>query len=118
MEAIKRQVQGESHDELCREQVVSVNAETVEIEGGAVEEEINDAKDSIGDTEGDINGGHQVIVEHLKKIMVKGRTGDGIMFKRVDKKVLKVQTNRVNEAVKYLGRYKEAKTRSPTVREN
>ena len=34
--------------------------------------------------------------------MVEGRTGNGIMFKKVDKKVLKVQTDRVNEAIKYL----------------
>ena len=34
--------------------------------------------------------------------MVEGRTGDGIMIKKVDKKVLKVQTDRVNEAIKYL----------------
>ena len=30
------------------------------------------------------------------------RTGDGIMFKKEDKKDLNVQTDRVNEAIKYL----------------
>ena len=30
------------------------------------------------------------------------RTANGIMFRKIDKKVLKVQTNRVNEAIKYL----------------
>ena len=40
--------------------------------------------------------------EQLKKIMVEGRTGDGIILKKVDKKVLKVQTDSVNEAIKYL----------------
>ena len=45
---------------------------------------------------------HQVIVEQLKKIMVEGRKGDSIIFKKVDQKVLKIQTNRVNEAIKYL----------------
>ena len=34
--------------------------------------------------------------------MVEGRTGDDIMFKKVDKKVLNVQTDRVNKAIKYL----------------
>ena len=34
--------------------------------------------------------------------MVEGRIGNGIMFKKVDKKVLKVQTDRVNEAIMYL----------------
>ena len=45
---------------------------------------------------------HQVIVEQLKKIMVEGRKGDSIIFKKVDQKVLKIQTNRVNEAIKFL----------------
>ena len=34
--------------------------------------------------------------------MVEGRTGDGIIFKKVDKKVLKVQRDRVSEVTKYL----------------
>ena len=41
-------------------------------------------------------------VEQLKEIMVEGRTDDGIMFKNVNKKVLKVQTDRVNDTIKYL----------------
>ena len=36
------------------------------------------------------------------EIMVERRTGDGILFKKVDKKFLKVQTDKVNEAIKYL----------------
>ena len=34
--------------------------------------------------------------------MVEGRTADGIMSETLDKKFLKVQTDRVNEAIKYL----------------
>ena len=34
--------------------------------------------------------------------MLERRTKDGITFKKVDKKVLKVKTDRVNEAIKYL----------------
>ena len=34
--------------------------------------------------------------------MVEERTGDGIMFKKVDKKLLKIQTDRVNESIKHL----------------
>ena len=45
---------------------------------------------------------HQAIVEQLKKIMVEGRKGDSNIFKKVDQKVLKIQTNTVNEAIKYL----------------
>ena len=36
---------------------------------------------------------HRAIVKQLKKIMVEGRTSDGIIFKKVDKKVLEVQTD-------------------------
>ena len=92
---MKRQVEGE----LCREQDVSDDAETVETDVGLVEAEINDAEDSIGDTEGHLSEENQAVVKKLKKIMVKGTTSDGIMFKKVDKKV---QTDRVNEAIKYL----------------
>ena len=33
--------------------------------------------------------------------MVEGRTGHGIMFKKVNKRAFKVQTGRVNETIKY-----------------
>ena len=102
LEAIKRQIEDESQDDLYEGQDVTVEAETVEIDAGAGEEEINDAEDSIGDIEGDMNEEHRMIVEQLKEIMKEGRTCDGIMFKKVDRKVLKVQTNRVNEAIKYI----------------
>ena len=58
---------------------------------------------SIGVTEGDLSAERQVIVEQLKKIMVEGRTGNDIMFKKVNKKVLNVQADRVNDfAIKYI----------------
>ena len=80
-----------------------MDAETIETDVRTVEEEINDAEDSIGDTERNLNEEHQVIFEQLKTIMVERRTGNSfIMFKKGDKKVLKVQTDRVNEAIKYL----------------
>ena len=58
---------------------------------------------SIGVTEGDLSEERQVIVEQLKKIMVEGRTGGDIMFKKVDKNVLNIQADKVNDfAVKYI----------------
>ena len=33
--------------------------------------------------------------------MLEGKTSDGIMFKKVDKKTLKVQTDRINYVIKY-----------------
>ena len=78
-----------------------MDAETVEIDAEIVEEEINDVGDSVGDIEGDLSEEHRAI-EQLKKIIVEGRTGDGIMFKKKDKNFLEIQTDRVNEAIKYL----------------
>ena len=50
----------------------------------------------------DLSEEHGAIVEKLKEIMLEGGTGDSIMFKKVDKKVFKVQTDRVNEVIKCL----------------
>ena len=61
-----------------------MDAETVEKDVGTVEEEINNAGDSIGDTEGDLSEELLAIVEQLKKIMVEGRTGNDIKIKKVD----------------------------------
>ena len=109
MKAIIKQVEDESQSERCREQDTIADAETKETDVGTVEEEINDAEDSIGDIEGDLSEEHQTIVEQLKKTMVEGRTGHGIMFKKVNKRVFKVQTDRVNETIKYF--------KSKTIRE-
>ena len=67
LEVIKRQVEDESQGELCRDQYVTVDAETAETDVGTAEEEINDAEDSIGDTEGDLSEEHRAIAEQLKK---------------------------------------------------
>ena len=52
-------------------------------------------------SECNLNDEHRKIVERLDEIMLEGKTIDGIMFKKVDKKTLKVQTDRVNDAIKY-----------------
>ena len=51
LEAIKKQVEDKSHGKPCREQDVTVEAETVETDLGAVEKEANDVEDTVGDTE-------------------------------------------------------------------
>ena len=90
------QVEDEYQGEFCRDQDVKLEAEAVEIDVGAAEGEINDAEDSINDTDGGFSEEHQTILKQLKEIMMERRTGDD-MFKKVGKKVLKVQTDRVNE---------------------
>ena len=63
---------------------------------------MNDAEDGIGDNERDLSEEHRTVGEQLKQIMVEGRTGDGIICKKVSKRALKVQMDRVNKAIKYL----------------
>ena len=61
----------------------------------------NNVIDSVDDTRHTLNDEHRKIVERLNEVMLEGKTSDGIIFKKVDKKTLKVQTDRVNEAIKY-----------------
>ena len=42
------------------------------------------------------------IVEQLTEIMAEGRTTEGIMFKKVDKKTLRCKTEEVNGAIKFM----------------
>ena len=66
-----------------------------------VEEVNNNVIDSVDDTRHTLNYEHRKIVERLNEIMLEGKTSDDIMLRKVDKKKLKVQTDRVNEAIKY-----------------
>ena len=110
MEAIKRQVEDEFQDEFCDD--VATGVETVENEDTAdnedmakneiepvaeeivnVEEVNSNVKDSVDDTRHNLNDEHRKIVERLNEIMLEGKTSDGVMFKKVDKKTLKVQTD-------------------------
>ena len=70
---------------------MKLETEAVETDVRTVEEKMNNGDDSIGDNGGDSSEEFQTIIEQLEGIMVEGRTGDGFMFKKVDKKVLKVQ---------------------------
>ena len=79
-----------------------MEAETLETDIGTVEEEMNDAEDSIHDTKGGLSEEHRTIVEQLKKIMMEGETSESVMFNKVNKEGLKIQTNRRNEVIKYL----------------
>ena len=118
MEAIKRQVKDEFPGEFGKDTAMEV--ETVENEDTAenevmvenevesvageivnVEEVNNNVIDSVDDTRHTLNDEHRKIVERLNGIMLEGKTSDGIIFEKVDKKTLKVQTDRVNEVIKY-----------------
>ena len=118
MEIIKRQVEDEFQGEFGEDAATEVetvenedtaeNEDMVENEVESVAEEIanveevnNNVIDSVDDTRHNLNDEHRKIVERLNEIMLEGKTSDGIMFKKVDKKTLKVQTDRINYVIKY-----------------
>ena len=53
----------------------------------------NNFIDSVDDTSHNLNDKHRKIVERLNEVMLEGKTSDDVMFKKVDKKTLKVQTD-------------------------
>ena len=70
--------------------MVENEVESVAEEIVNVEKANNNATDSVDDTRYTVNDEHRKIVEQLNEIMLEGKTSDGIMFKKVDKKTLKV----------------------------
>ena len=103
LETIKRQVedefQGEFGEDAATEVETVENEDTAENEAESVAEEIvnvektnNNVRGSVDDTRHNLNDEHRKIVERLNEIMLEGKTSDGIMFKKVDKKTMKVQT--------------------------
>ena len=87
----------------------SLNEDMVENESESVAEEIINVEElndnvigSADDTTHNRNDEPWKIVERQNEKMLEGKTKDGIMFKKVDKKIWKAQTDRVNDAIKYL----------------
>ena len=91
----------ENKDTAENEAMVENEVESVAEEIVSVEEVNNNVIDSVDDARHTLNDEHRKIVERLNEIMLEGKTSDGFIFKKVDKKTLKVQTNRVNEAINY-----------------
>ena len=71
--------------------MVENEVESVAEEIANVEEVNNNVIDSVDDTRHNLNDEHRKIVERLNEIMLERKTSNGIMFKKVDKKTLKVQ---------------------------
>ena len=118
METIKRQVEDEFQGQFSEDAATGVetvenedtegNEDMVDDEAESVAEEIlnieevnNNVIDSVDDTGHNLNDEHQKIVERLIEILLEGKPSDGIMFKQIDKKTLKVQTDRVNDTIRY-----------------
>ena len=81
--------------------MVQNEAESVAEEIVSVEKLNNKVTNSVDDTRQNLNDEYQKIVERLNEIMLEAKTSDGIAFKKVDEKTLMVQTDRVNDAIKY-----------------
>ena len=118
LETIKRQVEDEFQGQFSEDAATGVetvenedtegNEDMVDDEAESVAEEIvnieevnNNVIDSVDDTGHNLNDEHQKIVERLNEILLEGKPSDGIMFKQIDKKTLKVQTDRVNDTIRY-----------------
>ena len=118
LETIKRQVEDEFQGQFSEDAATGVetvenedtegNEDMVDDEAESVAEEIvnieevnNNVIDSVDDTGHNLNDEHQKIVERLIEILLEGKPSDGIMFKQIDKKTLKVQTDRVNDTIRY-----------------
>ena len=100
--------QGGFGEDAATEVETVENEDTAENEAESVAEEIvnvektnNNVRGSVDDTRHNLNDEHRKIVERLNEIMLEGKTSDDIMFEKVDKKTLKVQTDRANDAIKY-----------------
>ena len=81
---------------MAENEPVSVAEEIVN-----VKEVNNNATDSVDDTRHNLNDENQKIVERLNVTVLERKTSDGIMSEKVDKKTLKVETDRVNDESKY-----------------
>ena len=81
----------ENEDTAENEDMVENEVESVAEEIANVEEVNNNVIDSVDDTRHNLNDEHRKIVERLNEIMLERKTSNGIMFKKVDKKTLKVQ---------------------------
>ena len=116
MEIIKRQVEDELQGEFGEDTAIEVktveNEDTAENENMVVNESVaeeiinveevnNNLLDSIHHARHNINDLHRKIVERLNEIILEGKGIDGIMFKKLDKKTLQVQTNRANDEITY-----------------
>ena len=56
----------------------------------------------VEENDGEISQENKQIVDRLKQIILQGRTNDGNLFKKVNKRSLRAQTERVNSVMKFV----------------
>ena len=124
LEMIKRKIDDEAQNEDSGQengsQIEIVNEETLisldqdnyisnSNEEGQFSKLRNDIKDAEAN-EVEVDQDHRQIIQNLKEIMKEGKTTEGIMFKKVDKKMLRHATEKVNLAIKFIDTSKTAQT--------
>lgn len=65
-----------------------------------VEAEVNEVNEA--DIANKVIPGKQMIIDEVKRLMTHGKTGDNIIFKKVDQKKYSEETGQVNGSIKHL----------------
>ena len=96
--------ENESHIEIVNEETfISLDQDNY-ITNNMKEGQSNEQSNDIEDAEAiELELGHRQIIQKLKEIMKEGKTKEGIMFKEVDKKMLRHAKQKANFAIKFIG---------------
>ena len=107
LEMIRRKIEDESQlvsamDEENEDEVnMDLRLNDIEDEGDG---QMNKAIEVVDVEENDdkMSQENKQIVDRLKQMILQGRTSDGILFKKVNKRSLRAQTERVNSVIKFV----------------
>ena len=107
LEMIRRKIDDESQQfsamDESNEDEVNMDLRLNDIESGG-DGQVNEPIEVVYVNENDdeISQENKQIVDRLKKIILEGRTSDGILFKKINKKSLRAQTEKVNSVAKFV----------------
>ena len=114
LEMIKRKIEDEvQNDAACCEEECQFGIPGEEV-GARNGQEVNNGNQAEVTDEGgqdmnedelindELDQEQRMIVDQLKQIMAEGRTAEGIMFKKVDRKTLRTKTEKVNGVLQFV----------------
>ena len=107
LEMIRRKIEDESQlvsamDEDNEDEVnMDLKLNDIEDEGDGQMNEAIEVVD-VEENDDEISQENKQVVDRLKQIILQGRTSDGILFKKVNKRSLRAQTERVNSVMKFV----------------
>ena len=114
LEIIKRKIEDEVQNDACsfeKESQFGIPGEAV---GARNDQEVNNGNQVEVTDEGgqdmnedelindELDQEERMIVDQLKQIMAEGRTAEGIMFKKVDRKTLRSKIEKVNGVLQFV----------------